>query len=701
MDGKSIRYRPDIDGLRAIAIICVVLYHVGVPGFEGGFVGVDLFFAISGYLIFSILHREYEVRGRVNWLEFYARRIQRLIPEATIMIVTVMALGSLVLFPVGEQSSLAKSGIAGSLWIANLHFWRFAGDYFAPAIERQPLLHLWSLGLEEQFYLTVPIAFLFTSALSRWTGLPWRQAALILLCAFGALSLCIAGWSVSGPWVAAYYLLPTRAYEFVIGALAVLCPKLSQRATLNSRAALAATVVGFLGIVVSLAAVHGHRFPGAWALLPTISVSLLLWSGNSQVKNPWQRLLETAPVVYLGRISYGWYLWHFPLLVLWREYWLLDVSVWSGLAVSCVALAPAAAGYHFVLRLKKALNSATTASDRTQNALLVAEEARADVQAGIHTSIRTGRWFAYGGVATAAAVFVSAAFGGYAKYFASRRPEMSSYLSNLHNMYKPGLRCYEVDEASRDVRPECMFGDPKGGITIVIWGDSHANHWVPALDLLFKERGIRGIEWVRGGCTPLLGESELPSSREVAECLKFGERVIQDVEGRRRSGPVSVILSARWGMYMGNELLSIPSRTQLDPNYVIGAPAMESSLRRVIATLASLRIPVGIVLQAPEQKFSVPDCVRRWALARCEVPWLEEEAYLSPPKAALSAIAQLGGALVIDPAPFMCRSGRCAVKSGNTLLYHDDHHVSIAGAHALAPFLSDFVNSLRDQAYTQ
>lgn len=669
MSEPGIAYRADIDGLRAIAVLAVVLYHLKLPGFGAGFVGVDIFFTISGFLIFSILYTEFAANGRVDWLGFYARRIRRLLPEATVMIVTVMALGYFVLLSDGAQQSLAKSGIAGALWMGNIYFWRYgAGDYFSPVAERQPLLHLWSLGVEEQFYLLVPLLFALVAILRVRLRAAWQHLFWIFLLAGGSISLAVAVWGANAYPTAAYYLLPTRAYEFALGALAALVLNRSRETGGRSRLIHAAALLGLAGIGLSLTITEkGVAFPGAWALFPTVGTALLLWSGDSVVRTHVRRFLEARVAVYLGKISYGWYLWHFPLLVLWREYWLYDTSARAEIAIALAALGPAAVGYHLVARLRR---------ENTGAAMFQ----------------RARRTLRYGAVAASAAVLACASLGAYARFVGSESVETLTLARQVKDRYLPPNPC--LDATRNYTVGECAFGDPTGAMTLLLWGDSHANHWVPALEPIFRQAGILGIERFRGGCPPSLRQNTLMDADRLAPCKEFGEAVLIELEQRKRMGPIGVILSARWAAHINLDPLSIMDQVIPRPK-LAGGPAIEQSLKQLMTALSSLHIPVGILLTVPEQKFSLPHCARRMALDQCEVSSAEEHAYLASSQEVIARAA--GDALLLDPAKILCLGRKCAVTHGTTLLYHDDNHLSQSGARSLTPHLVGFVQTLAGQ----
>ena len=298
----SLVYRRDIDGLRAVAVIAVVLFHFGVPGFSGGFVGVDVFFVISGYLITSIIWRQREA-SRFSFVEFWARRARRILPALFVMMAAVLAVGWFLMAP-KDYEELGRSVRYQVMFVSNLLFMRQEG-YFDAASDLKPLLHTWSLAVEEQFYFVFPL--LLTLLCSRFKH--WRLALFSLLLVSFGLSV----WAVAQHPEKAFFLLPMRAWELLAGAMLAVAPARQSRLTPG-----AAQGISLLGMGLILVAVFGYDnstpFPGAAALLPVLGVVALIWANEHQ--STWVgRVLSTRLMVGLGLISYSWYLWHWPVFV--------------------------------------------------------------------------------------------------------------------------------------------------------------------------------------------------------------------------------------------------------------------------------------------------------------------------------------------------------------------------------------------------
>src|SRR6185312_11924597 len=305
-------YRADIDGVRAVAIIGVVGFHVGLPGFAGGFVGVDIFFVISGFLITTLLLNELRHRGSIDLLTFFARRARRLLPAFFLVLATTLLLGFFFLVPVdGEQRGLADSAVAAALYVSNWHFTWVGGGYFDAPSNLYPLLHTWSLAVEEQFYLIWPLMLLGAS----WAALRWRftlpQLVAAILVAVILASSSFTWWAAeSGEQAArlAFFALASRAWELGIGAaLALALPALRQS---HSWFGTFLTAAGLIAIVAAITTFRdGIAFPGAAALVPTLGTAAVIAGGWLAPQAPVMQLLSLRPLVTIGLLSYSWYLW--------------------------------------------------------------------------------------------------------------------------------------------------------------------------------------------------------------------------------------------------------------------------------------------------------------------------------------------------------------------------------------------------------
>ena len=329
-----LKYRPDIDGLRALAIIPVVWFHSDLPGLPGGFTGVDTFFVISGFLISAIIHREVQA-GTFTFGSFYERRMRRIGPALIFTVSVTLAVGSVMLLP-HELEALAKSAIAALLMVPNIHFWSEAG-YFRLGDSITPLLHTWSLGVEEQFYLLFPIALILAQRLRGRSGFDTHRW-LVTGIALASLALCL--YATSRWPSASFYLLPTRAWELMAGALiAVGVIRLPQ--SLGTPASLLG-----LALLGAAAALINERdlFPGYLAIVPVAGAALIIAAGEGAAGN---RVLAARPLVWLGKRSYSLYLWHWPVFVFLRD-WSGELSPMMAAAGMTLSIGLTAISYRFV-----------------------------------------------------------------------------------------------------------------------------------------------------------------------------------------------------------------------------------------------------------------------------------------------------------------------------------------------------------------
>ncbi len=331
------RYRPDIDGLRAVAIVPVLLFHAGVGAFSGGFVGVDVFFVISGFLITGLIRHEMD-SGSFSIANFYERRIRRILPALFAMMIVTAALSAWLLLP-GDLADFGKSVAGTSLFASNFLFWQESG-YFAPAAEETPLLHTWSLAVEEQFYILFP---LFLAFVASRPGKPYVAATVAVV--VPSFLLSVAGVAFARD--AAFYLAPFRAWELGLGALLALGVV---RPSHDVRVRNAAALAGAAAIAWSVFQYSaGTAFPGAAALLPCVGAAAIIWAGSGG-HNLVGDALSWRPVVLVGLVSYSLYLWHWPLLALGRYYAVRDLTAVETTVVLAVAALAAVASWRYVER---------------------------------------------------------------------------------------------------------------------------------------------------------------------------------------------------------------------------------------------------------------------------------------------------------------------------------------------------------------
>jgi peptidoglycan/LPS O-acetylase OafA/YrhL len=458
-DSHAIGYRPDIDGLRAVAVLSVVFYHLNKGWLPGGYFGVDIFFVISGYLITSIVWREVQ-DGNFTIGRFYDRRIRRILP-ALYLLLAVTTVAAIVLLLPADLVGYGKSQLATLGFVANVYFWRDT-NYFARIAETKPLLHLWSLGVEEQFYILFPPLLL---VLGRY----WRRGALPIVAALVVLSLAAHVFALfvdgSGP---AFFLLPTRAWELGLGALPALLPRGFRLA--DPMPAIASTVGGAL-VVWSLVLPLDKIAMWPAPIVSVVGATALVAAGLNA--SPWlNRLLTLRPVVFVGLISYSLYLWHWPILVFSRYYLVREYAPWEVPLVLVAMGAMAVFSWRFVERPFRS---------RTM-------------------TLRTLLWCAGVGAALLAAIalFLIKAHG--------LPQRLNPQAALINEAVDTNYRCGVSDYIRVGVERGCVMNLPSRNpddAQIVLFGNSHAQMYEPAWAGLLAKRGIPGMLLPMNGCLPL------------------------------------------------------------------------------------------------------------------------------------------------------------------------------------------------------
>ncbi len=620
--GTAHVYRPDVDGLRAIAVLAVLAYHAFPHAAPGGFAGVDVFFVISGFLISGIILEGLR-EGSFGFADFYWRRVRRIFPALVLVLAASLALGWLLLLP-DEYSQLGRHVAAGAAFVSNIALWREAG-YFDSAAELKPLLHLWSLGVEEQYYLAWPLLlYLFRAR-------PRRMLAMIV--ALGAVSFAANLWLVAERPSAAFYLPVSRFWELMAGsALAFF----SVHGARQARFADAQAAGGLLLLGAALALLDGTRaFPGWWALLPVLGTVLLVSAGPHAWIN--RRILAQPAMVFVGLISYPLYLWHWPLLAFARIAHGGEPPAALRLALLALSLALAWLTYALV---EKRIRRAQRPSLRRMALPALA-----------------GSMAALGGLGLLA--------------LQSQLMPLSASL--------PLIR--EVSLASTDwdyVGDQVVPGDSRKAV--LFFGDSHMQHYWPRIHKVVSERAapVRTVIFkTTGGCAPVPG-----IERRGQQCSRF---VDEGLQLALRPEVDTVVLAASWvGFVQRADYYRVgdPAAAPLDvlaPQNAWVLKGLEAALRRL--TAAGKR--VVIVLSSPRgDAFDPKSVIQREGMTigvragLAPVPRSKLVQLTSPIDARLIAVAAAAGATVIDPTDALCGASHCpAADELGRPLYKDESHL--------------------------
>lgn len=661
-------YRPDIDGIRAIAIISVVCYHAGVPWLHGGFTGVDIFFVISGYLIGGHIFAEL-LSGSFSFLQFYRRRAKRILP-AFYVVLAFAILAALVLLSPFEAVDFGRYAMAATLSVSNILFGREAGNYFAVKSELNPMLMTWSLGVEEQFYAVIPLLMVLLARIRRSFLLP----AIISICVLSFLYAC---YELGIHPQAVFYSLPARAWELGVG-IALAVAELKRKCTFLSKPL--AQLAGLTGLALMLTPMAmlttASLFPGAAALPSVLGTTLVIAASAGWVN---RQLLSFPPLILIGRISYSWYLWHWPILSF------LRITSGGNLQPPTVALAIAAslgaatATYYVIEQpFRRSTLSAASLLFRYAMASLVA------------LAICGTIWMSRG--------------------IPQRYPEVSRIERKNSNAYfmLASDPCIMENEKTDPNLSEVCFDPPDGHSVVALWGDSHASVLAPALRKIIHAQRYGVAEFSKSSCPPLIGVSYYyPEEPGVsANCFLYNRKVATLINSTNRIK--TVILAGFW------EAPYLPSRNCWiinELNIIQKRPSVEAertlfihSLATTIQYLQASGKQVIVLDDVPNFKFDPLWIVRtshittrhriaEW-IGAVDVSDTGVALQNSAPSAALvtsllrDTMRAFPGATLVDLRQELCnQAGQCAYRQDDQLIYADTHHVTADGArYALRDF---------------
>lgn len=682
-----IRYRPDIDGLRALAVLPVVLFHAGVPWLGGGFVGVDIFFVISGYLITAILLKDIH-QDQFNIARFYERRLRRIFPALFVVLALTTIAAALWMIPKDfKDFGIALTGAV--FFFSNIVFWRQSGYFDLPA-ESKPLLHTWSLAVEEQFYIVFP---LLLWALHRWLPRYWIKVLVITALASFAYSV----WGVSHSPEATFYLAPHRAWELLLGSI-LACGAFPQISSINIRESFG--VAGLLLIAGSVTLISKTTpFPGLAALPPCLGAALIIYSGQRSTETDpktWtQKLLSWKSFIGIGLISYSLYLWHWPVLVMAQHLSINQLTVWHNLGLVLLATAAAYASWRWV---EAPFRASVPYKAGSKNRIpIISIKPLATVSIILMLTL--------GGLGL---------FGFLSKGWKSRfSPEINSVLA-LGESAKPD-DCLAHPAHWISPKDSCTRGDTSKPITLALWGDSHAGSWLESLGKAAEEHHQQLQFFGYSGCPPIVGIRR-QGKGNLHKCPKYNQSVLDTIN---QSPTIkTVVLIARHSAYLYGRNAHFGTAEANDKSLIVITDLAHNKLstadretlyaKQLTQTVNALREAgkhVVLVYPIPETGIRIPERVAQMMITGHDPAQLTRPADYFWKRQAfmLKTLDNIRsgdvGITRIKPHEMMCTRTQCRVTNANGLpLYEDDDHLITAGVDYLKP-LWDNVIFRKTQSY--
>ncbi|MDP9429260.1 MAG: acyltransferase [Actinomycetota bacterium] len=698
-------FRPDVEGLRAVAVLAVVLFHAGVPGFSGGFVGVDVFFVISGFLITGLLWREVESTGTVRLGRFYGARARRLLP-AGVLVLIATAVAAVWLLPPLQARSVLGDAVAGALYVGNYRFAVQGTDYLAADMPPSPIQHYWSLGVEEQFYFLWPALLIavgwLTSRLSRHsdqarpgTGGSMLPPLIVLGLVAGASFLLSLRWTTDLPsW--AFFSLPARAWQLAVGGLLALSVAWWRR--LPPRAAGLGGWAGLALIVLAcLRLDESTPYPGVAAFLPVLGAALVLIGGCAGPGWGVGAPLSTPPMRVVGRLSYSWYLWHWPVLLL------APALVGHSLDLPGRVLAAGVAGGLAALTLVAVENpirfAAPLRGSGGRSLLLGGGLTAMGVCASLVLLSAVPAPVGQGAAAEAPEIGAGPTPDPATPAVPTQDPAEAALQAVTAQVQSAVLASTDVQAVPANLTPpladafaekprvfvngcvrswlyvgqeECASGATTSATRVALVGDSHAAMWSPALERVAAQRQWR-LETMGKVTCPLL---DLPITspylgRTYTECTQWRSQILDRLRSERPA-LIVVGMSRRYGPDFG---FTVYSQEWLD------------SLTRLVQQLRSTGASVLVLGPVPDPQSFVPTCLSEH---------LDSATACSPDRAiavndagiaAEEQATAAGGGHYAVLTDLFCTAARCPVIVSNQLLYRDDNHVTVGYAAWLAPVL--------------
>ena len=657
----STAYRPDIDGLRAIAVSLVIFNHLGWSLFSGGYIGVDIFFVISGYLITIILTREIQSQ-QFSIARFYKKRVVRLAPAYFTVLAVVSVVAWQVMLP-GELTEYFESVIYATLLLANIYMRNEVGDYFSPSVENVPLLHLWSLGVEEQFYIFWPLLLLMFFSKSS------RKYLWMMISIFIIVLLVYAEHQLAQNSAKAYYSMPVRAFELLLGAL-ITClpqPKLPKK--------LLQGLVWAGVIILFIAAIYFDKytpFPGLMALIPCLATTIVIYFGQSVSSS--NLLLSNRLSTWIGKISYPLYLWHWPIIVLFSIY-MLPLNLEQQLIIVLLSLLLAYLTYTLV--------------EKPLKRFVMAKNYKVIILGFLVPAI----------VFISVALTVKSNDGFPDRFPPSVQAKQEALHSYAHLIRK---KCMDTGDSKVLSDPkDCVLGQPKEEVDFLLIGDSHANAYTAMLDEWAKDASLRGYDITQSSTFYLPGVKKFIFKKSRwEELVKFEERNDAITAHLKNTHYPMIIMAGSYAPYFGNEF------KLKDGVHQSSEEIFREGLLKALEIAHQSSDQVVLLNDVPRLEWDgIPsDCnIRNEILnrhAQCTVSKASYEMHLKPfNQIVAEAKIKYPRLKIIDPTQVICDQQVCKIMLNNVPLYRwkDDNHINNQGSRQLGvEYLKKFGNPLKD-----
>lgn len=638
-------FRQDINGLRAIAVIAVVLYHFGVSGFNGGFAGVDIFFVISGYLMTGIIFSKVE-QNRFNLIDFYLARATRIIPALAVLCITLL-IAAWFFLPPYEMKGFGKHVFGAATFLSNIIFMKDSG-YFTAAAHERWLLHTWSLSVEWQFYIIYPLLILFLRKIFIAKTTRW----LLVFLTLGSYLLSV--FFPERLQSAAFYLLPTRAWEMMAGGLIyVFALQTTQKLKVPLECMGGLLIIGSIVLLDS-----SYAWPGSLALLPVLGASLMIIAANDS-----SPITSNSVAQYIGTVSYSLYLWHWPVVVA-LNIFELKGHIWATVAGIAVSFLLAMLSYYLVERPWR------TAFPK-----------------------KRAKIFPVIGYASLSGVISIIGLGiFYAKGVPSRVDELVFVADNEQNNRNPRSECFVVP-GDDPTSPMCVLGGDGDKIAAIVIGDSHSNAAVNAVVAAVPADQGGVLFLGADGCTAMMNLS----APYFYNCGDYNKKILSFLQTNLPGTPIVMI------NYISQTLLH--SEPDKKPTYLDGTPNTSSEFAEQFkqeyqAKLCSLTEthPVYVMQSVPAMNVHVPQTIVRammYKSQKIDVDRNLEEYYQTEQstRAFISAATITCNAHELDPVNYLCNEGKCLGSINHRPLYYDDDHLSEYGNRLLVPMFRNIWDS--------